>query len=127
MRSPFEFRRLKRRRWGCDHSSQALMRPLCIVLEEVGVEHDLHLTDGLEPGLADLDAEVFVEQRAANALDDPVRLRPPDPVAFVLSALELQEKLVEETVLAAGELATGVGRHAVHGGRAPRGWVARRC
>lgn len=48
----------------------ALMGPALIVSDEEFVEHGLHLLDGLEPGPASLNAEVLVEQRAVEALDD---------------------------------------------------------
>ncbi len=48
------------------------MRPPVVVDDEVGIERHLHLLDGLEPGFAALDAEVLVEQRAVQALDDAV-------------------------------------------------------
>ena len=61
-------------------------------MDEVGVENSLHLGDGLEPGLAPLDAEVLVEQRPVEALDDAVRLRPLHARGAVLNLFELQER-----------------------------------
>jgi len=52
------------------------VRSLGIVVDEIGVENGLHLGDGFEPGAAALDAEVLVEQRAVQTLDDAVGLRP---------------------------------------------------
>lgn len=49
-----------------------LVGPFGIVMDEVGVENRLHLGEGFEPGLAAFDAEVLVEQRAVEALDDAV-------------------------------------------------------
>ena len=43
------------------------MRSLGIVVDEVLVEDALHLLDGLEPGAAALDAEMFVEEGAVQA------------------------------------------------------------
>jgi len=70
------------------------MRSLGIVLDEVKVEHGLHLVDGLEPGAAALDPEMLVEARAVQAFDDAVGLRPFDPGALVLDAFEPQEQFV---------------------------------
>lgn len=50
----------------------ALVRSAGIVADEIVVEHPLHLVDGLEPGLATLDAEVFVEQGSMEAFGDAV-------------------------------------------------------
>lgn len=54
------------------------MRPLGIVVDEVGIENRLHLLDGFEPGAPALDAEVFVEERAVQSFDDAVGLGPFD-------------------------------------------------
>ena len=70
------------------------MRSLGIVVDEVLVEDALHLLDGLEPGAAALDAEMFVEKRAVPALDNAVGLRPIDPGSLVLDVFELQKQLV---------------------------------
>lgn len=50
----------------------ALVGAALIVSGEEVVENDLHLPDGFEPCAPPLDAEVFVEQRALEALDDAV-------------------------------------------------------
>ena len=92
----------------------ALMGALGVVDDEVGVERDLHLLDGLEPGGAAFDTEVLVEQRAMEALDDAVGLRPLHAGLAVLDALELEEQLVGMVVHAASELAAVVGQHGVH-------------
>jgi hypothetical protein len=52
------------------------MWPAVIVAIQVGIENGLHLFDGLEPGTAAFDAEVLVEQRAVQALDDAVCSEP---------------------------------------------------
>ena len=70
------------------------MGPRGVVGDEEGVERLLHLFDGLEPGPAAFDAEVLVEERAMEALDDPVGLRPADLGFAVLDAFELKEQLV---------------------------------
>lgn len=94
-------------------------RPWCgppgVVADHVGIEHGLHLLDGLEPGLAAFDPEVLVEQSAVQALDDAVGLRPADTGPFVLDAFELEEQLIRMLVLAAARSA----RHAGHGAGAP--------
>lgn len=46
-------------------------RALFVADEDV-VENGLHLLDGFEPGPASFDAEVLVEQRAVEALDEGV-------------------------------------------------------
>ena len=43
------------------------MRSLGIVLDKVLVEDALHLLEGLEPGTAAFDAEMFVEEGAVQA------------------------------------------------------------
>ena len=48
------------------------MRSLGIVVDEILVEHGLHLLEGLKPGAAALDAEMLVEQGAVSALDDAI-------------------------------------------------------
>lgn len=58
----------------------SLVRALGIVDDEIVVENHLHFLDGFKPGLAPLDAEVLVEKRAVEALDDAVRLRALDKV-----------------------------------------------
>lgn len=63
------------------------MWPAVIVAVEVRVENGLHLVDGLEPDAAALDAEVLVEQRAMQPLDNAVGLRPLDPGGAVLDRL----------------------------------------
>ena len=72
----------------------ALMGPALIVADEEVVENNLHLLDGFEPGSAALDAEVLVEQRAVEALDDAVGLWPLYPGRAVLDLLQLQEQFV---------------------------------
>ena len=64
--------------WGAAFHAAALVRPAVIVAVEVDIENRLHLLDGLEPGAPAFDAEVLVEQRAMEALDDAVGLRPAD-------------------------------------------------
>lgn len=51
------------------------MRALGVVCDEVGIEVDLHLLDGLEPLLAGHDSEVIVEQGTVHTLVKPVALR----------------------------------------------------
>ena len=54
------------------HAATRVGPPL-VVGDEAGVEGGgLHLLDGLEPGALTLDAEVLVEQRAVEALDNVV-------------------------------------------------------
>ena len=86
-------------------SCASLVRPPGVVADHVGIEHGLHLLDGLEPGLAAFDPEVLVEKGAVQTLDDAVGLRPADPGAFVLDAFELEEQLVGMAVGPAAELA----------------------
>jgi len=93
------------------------MRSLGIVVDEVLVEDALHLLDGLEPGAAALDAEMFVEEGAVQAFNDAVGLRPADPGSLVLDAFELQEELVGVAILATAEFAAIVGEHRVDPGR----------
>jgi hypothetical protein len=71
-----------------------LVRTAVIIPFEVGVENTLHLVDRVEPGTPALDAEVLVEQRAVQALDDAIGLRAFNPGGAVLDAFELQEQLV---------------------------------
>src|SRR5271166_1154933 len=85
--------------------SGCLSWPALIVSDEVFVENDLHLIDGLEPGAPTLHAEVLVEQRAVQALDDAVGLRTFDPRGAVLDLLQLQEQLVGVLVRSAAKLA----------------------
>ena len=85
------------------------MRAFGVVGDEPVVEHLLHLFDGLEPGSAALDAEVFVEHGAVEALDDAVRLRSPDLGGVVFDLLKLQEQLVRMPVGPAAEFAAIVG------------------
>ena len=80
--------------WGGAVHAAALMGPFLVVGLEVGVEGELHLLDGLEPGPAAFDAEVLVEQRAVEALNDAVGLRPADLGLSVLDARELEEELI---------------------------------
>jgi hypothetical protein len=54
----------------------ALVGPSGIAFDEIGVARNLHLVDGLEAGLAGLDAEVLVQQGPVQALNDAVGLRP---------------------------------------------------
>jgi len=54
----------------------ALVGPLLVVFDNPGVEGGLRRLDRLEPGPPALDAGVLVEQRAMEALDDAVGLRP---------------------------------------------------
>ena len=74
-----------------------------VVGDEIIVEAFLHFVNRLEPGPAALDAEVLVEQRSVEALDDAVRLRPLDPGGAVLNGLQLQEQFVGMLVGAAAE------------------------
>lgn len=92
------------------------MRPLVIVALEVAVEHDLHLLDGVELGVAALDPEVLVEQRAAQPLDDAVRLGPLDPGDAVLDLLELQELIVGVAIRPAIKLLAVVGENGLDAG-----------
>lgn len=80
------------------------------MLTEV-VENDLHLLGGFEPCAPPLDAEVFVEQRAVEALDDAVGLRALHPGGSMLDLLQLQEEFVWVLVGSATELAAVVGQH----------------
>ena len=110
----------------CGRSCRGPGGSLGVVGDEVGVEHGLHLLDGLEPGAATFDAEVLVEQGAVQALDDAVGLRPLDPGLAVLDALELEEQLVGMAVGPAAELAAVV-ESTAYRVRAPRRSAARRC
>jgi hypothetical protein len=89
------------------------MWSLGIVLDEGLVEDSLRLIDGLEPGSAALDAEVLVEERAVQALDDAVGRRTVDPDSLVLDALELENEFIGMPVLATTELAPVVEEHCV--------------
>ena len=80
------------------------MRPLVVVDGQIGIQGDLHLLDGFEPGAPAFDAEVLVQQGAVKALDDAVGLGPLNPGGAVLDALQLQEQLVGMAVRAASEL-----------------------
>ncbi|CAG1012322.1 hypothetical protein RHIZO_04227 [Rhizobiaceae bacterium] len=60
------------------------------MLTEV-VENDLHLLGGFEPCAPPLDAEVFVEQRAVEALDDAVGLRALHPGGSVLDRIRCSQ------------------------------------
>jgi hypothetical protein len=48
------------------------VRATLIVAGEIVIENGLHLLDGLEPGAASFDAEVLVEERPMQPLDDAV-------------------------------------------------------
>ena len=67
----------------------ALMRTVVIVFLQEGVEIDLHLREVFIPGFAALDAEMFVEEGAVEALKIAVGLRPSDLGGAVLDAFEL--------------------------------------
>ena len=82
-----------------------LVRARFVVGEEVGVEGGLHLLDGLGPGSLALDAEVLVEQRAVEALDDAFGLGPLHPGEALVDAFELEKELVGMAVGPAAELA----------------------
>ena len=71
----------------------ALVWPLGIVANQVGIEHGLHLLDRLEPGLAPLHAEVLVQQCAVQPLDDAVGLWPANPGPLMFDARKLEEQL----------------------------------
>ena len=70
------------------------MRSALIVADEILVENLLHFVDGFEPCAASLDAEVLVQKRAMQALDDAVRLRAFDARGAVLDLLQLQIEIV---------------------------------
>src|SRR5512139_2149530 len=89
--------------WRAAVHTAALMGPLGVVGDEVGIEGGLHLLDGLEPGAPSFDAEVFVEQGAMEALDDAVGLWPLHAGLAMRDALELEEQLVGMAVGPAAE------------------------
>jgi hypothetical protein len=91
----------------------ALVGALGVVGDEPFVEDDLHLVDGFEPSPPAFDAEVLVEHRAVEALDDAVGLRSPDLGRPVLNLLKLQEEFVRVLVRQATELAPVVGQNDV--------------
>lgn len=84
-------------------------RPLCgclvFVVDEIGVENSLHLSDGFEPGAAAVNAEVLVELRAVQTLNGLVGLRSAVPGALVFDGLELQEEPAGAAVPVAAEFA----------------------
>lgn len=80
---------------------------------QVRFEVALHLIDGLVPGRAPLHAEVLVEQRAVQPLDEAVALRPTDACGAVSNAFELQEQFVGMLIRATAELAAVVGQDGV--------------
>jgi len=63
------------------------MRAFRVVDDQVVVQVLLHLFQSLVPLDAPLDAEVFVQQRAIQSLDEPVALRLPNSEGAVLDAL----------------------------------------
>jgi len=72
--------------------------PPGVVGDEIVIERDLHLVNGLEPRPPAFDAEVLVEKGSVEALDDAVGLRALDPCGAVLDVFELQEQLVRVLV-----------------------------
>lgn len=70
----------------------ALVRPAMIVAVQIAVENGLHFLDGLEPSAPAFDAEVLVEERTVQLLDDAVRLWAPNPRGAMLDLLQLQEQ-----------------------------------
>lgn len=88
------------------------MRALRVVDRQVGVQINLHFRHGFVELLAPLQAEVLVQQRPVQPLDEAVALRPADLGRPVIDLLELQEQLVRMLVRATAVLT---------GGRCPRG------
>ena len=86
-----------------------------VVFLQEGVEIDLHLREVFIPGFAALDAEVFIEEGAVEALKIAVGLRPSDLGGAVLDAFELEEELVGVLVGPAAELASVVGEDGFDG------------
>ena len=70
------------------------MRAFCVVGDEPFIEHLLHLLNGLKPGLAAFNTEVFVEHGAVEALDDAVGLRAAHPGRAMVDLFQLQEQFV---------------------------------
>lgn len=97
------------------HAS-TLVRPFLVVELQVDVKVGLHLFDGLVPLLPAFDAEVLVEQRAVQAFDEAVTLRPAYACGAVLDLLQLQEQLIGVLVFPAAVLAAVVGQHGVDAG-----------
>lgn len=87
------------------------MRRAMIVTLELDIENGTHLRHRLEPGPATLDAEVLVQKRAVQPLDNPVELGPPDLGGPVLDLLQMQERLVRVMVGPAAERATVAEHH----------------
>jgi hypothetical protein len=60
-----EVEKIKGPRRGSAPHAASLARSAGVVIDEIGVESDLHLVDALEQGLVVVAAEVLVEQRVA--------------------------------------------------------------
>ena len=77
------------------------MRALRIVLDEVLIKRRLHFLERLEQGLAALDPEVLVQQRAMQHTDDADGLGTFDQRPLMLDAFELQDQFLAMMILAA--------------------------
>ena len=92
--------------WRSAFHAAALVRTFGVVDDEEGIEVLLHLVDRLVEGLASLDPEVLVKQRAVQALDEAIGLRATHPGGAMFDAFELQEEFVRVPVRTSAELSS---------------------
>ena len=93
------------------------MRSLGIVVDEVLVEHGLHLLDGLKPGASTFDAEMLVEKRAVPALDNAVGLRPRPKTSAREPAVRLFGQLLTSLVGTSVQVGFGINTGASNSAR----------
>lgn len=62
--------------------------------DQVLVEHELHLIDGIELDATAFNADVLVQQRAVQALDNAVGLWAFDRGPLVLNTFQLEEPFI---------------------------------
>jgi hypothetical protein len=81
------------------------MRTLGVVGDEIVIKHLLPFVNGFEPRAAALDAEVFTEKGAVEALDNTVGLRTLYTGGAMLDVFELQIEFIRMLVGPSAELA----------------------
>ena len=94
----------------------ALVGALLVVLDQVSIQVLLHQVNGLIPGLAAHDAEVFVQDGPVQSLHEAVGLGALHLRGAVLDAFQLQEELVGMAIRPAAEFTAVVGQDGLDGG-----------